>query len=154
MGKISVETDNVFKIALPGFSVDDATPEQCAVHSGFDYPKIEENFAKYEVVTLPSSIPVGTTTIKSISHNYGYIPNAMVFISVLEPDPMLYNTDFAMLPFFLTDPPFMWYQFSITSTALNIEFVFDPFFGGPLTPGEGSPAGTDVGFKYQIWVND
>ena len=80
MAKISVENDNAFKVSLPGYDVDTATPEQCAIHSGFDYPKIEENLEGYEAVTLPNSISAGTTDIKVITHNYGYIPNAFVFI--------------------------------------------------------------------------
>lgn len=155
MAKISVENDKMFKVSLPGYDVDTATPEQCAVHSGFDYPKIEEHLEGYEAVTLPNSISAGTTDIKVITHNYGYIPNAFVFMKVLSPDVILYNTEFAMLPYFLFDPPLLYYTYEITTTQLKIQIVYDDIFGpGPLTVGEGSPAGTQVGFKWQVWVND
>ena len=150
MPKISVENDKVFKVSLPGYDVDTAIPEQCAIHSGFDYPKVEESLEGYEEVTIPTTIPVGKTRIKTITHNYGYIPCVLVFLSILEPDPILANTEFAMLPFFLFDPPMMYYQYDITPTELqiNIVSVFES------TEGEGSPAGTQVGFKWQVWVND
>lgn len=155
MGKISVETDQAFLVTLSGYDVKNAEPEQFAVHSGFDYPKIEESLEGYEAVTLPSSIPDGTTDIKVINHNYGYIPNTLVFMEVLEPDEILYNTEFAMLPYFLYDPPFLYYTYEITTTQLKIQIVYDDAFGfGPLTPGDGSPASTEVGFKWQVWVND
>lgn len=156
MGKISVETDKVFKISLPGYDVDTATPEQCAVHSGFDYPKIEESLEGYEEVTLASTIPGGTHILKIITHNYGYKPNALVFIDTK--GAIVFDTDFDILPYAFTDPIFYWFDFEVTDTELKIEFIYnDPGmpFGGDLVVDPGySPAGETVGFKWQVWVND
>jgi len=150
MGKISVETDNVFKISLPGYDVNTATPEQCAVHSGFDYPKIEESLEGYEEITLPSSISPGVTTLKTITHNYGYVPNVLVYIDTLGGG--LYGTQFEILPYIFTTPVDLWYEYDVTSTQLKINIHFADIFGGGATTYP--PAGDTVGFKWQVWVND
>ena len=60
-----------------------------------------------------------------------------------------------MLPYFLVDPPFLYYTYEITTTQLKIQIVYDDMFGsGPITVVEGGLAGTQVGFKWQVWVND
>ena len=150
MGKISVETDRVLKISLPGYNADTATPEQCAVHSGFDYPKIEEDLEGYEEVTLPSSIAPGTTVLKTITHNYGYKPNVLVYIDTLSGG--IYGTQFEILPYIFTTPVDMWYDIEVTNTQLKIVLKFADIFGGgtSIYP----PAGETVGFKWQVWVND
>lgn len=157
MGKTSQENDKMFKVSLSGYDVDTATPEQCAVHSGFDYPKIEEHLEGYEEVTIPNSVPAGFTVLKTITHNYGYKPNVLVYIQIIDKDPALYGTDadFMMLPYFFVDPAFLWYEYEITTTQLKIGLRYeDTLGGGNLTPGSGSPAGKKVAFKWQVWVND
>lgn len=150
MGKISDETDNVFRISLLGYDVYSATPEQCAIHSGFDYPKIEEDLEGYEIITVPSSLPEGTTVLKTVTHNYGYIPNALVYI-----DTNPYGsggTNFEILPYLFFIPVIMWYDMEVTSTQLKM--TFENQTGGVVGEGSGSPAGEDIGFKWQVWVND
>lgn len=157
MGKISVETDKVFKISLDGYDVDTATPEQCSVHSGFDYPKVEEELEGYEEITMPSSISAGFTVLKTVTHNYGYKPNVLVYVYIIDKDEILYgvDTEFEMLPFIFTDPVFLYYDYDVSTTDLKIGIqYFDIWGGGDLTPGEGSPAGKKIGLKWQVWVND
>lgn len=152
MGKISVETDKIFKIALPGYDVETATPEQCAVHSGFDYPKIEEHLEGYEEITMSNSIPTGTSVLKTITHNYGYKPNVLIYVYIIDPVPSLYNTTFTMLPYLFSDPLVMWYDYEVTNTEVKIEFIRSG--SGELTPGDDSPAGKKIGFKWKVMVND
>jgi len=148
MGKISVETDDAFKVTLPGYDVETATPEQCAIHSGFDYPKTEEGDTEYIELTTSSSLAAGTTVLKTVTHDLGYIPNVLVYIDV---DPS--NTglsEFSILPYIFTTPAFAWFDIEVTTTQLKI--TFENQSGGAWSGMW--PASSNLGFKYQIWVND
>lgn len=149
MGKISVETDEVFRISLPEKDVDSTTLEDFAVHSGFDYPKIEESLEGYTTVTAPNSIPTGTTVLATIDHNYGYIPFYQVFLDDID---NVYNTEFAKLPFTQGAPVFWVYYVVPSTTQLKI-CIYNNGGGGTISAPD-MPAGKRVAFKYQIWVND
>lgn len=149
MAKISVETDSVLRVSLPGYNVETATPEQCAIHSGFDYPKIEESMEGYELVTAPNTIGTGTTILKTIIHNFGYIPFFQVYLDDVDNN---YNTDFAKLPF-TQEVPVYWFYYAIPSiTQLQIALYNSGDWGDIVAPN--SPAGKRVGFKWAIWIND
>ena len=157
MGKTSVESDKMFKVSLVGYNAQEATPEQCAVHSGFDYPKIEEHLEGYEEVTIPNTVSAGFTVLKTVNHNYGYKPNVLVYIRIIDKDSALYGTDadFMMLPYFFIDPAILWYEYDVTTTQLKIGLKYEDLFGGgDETPGAVGPAGKKVAFKWQVWVND
>lgn len=73
----------VIKAALPGYDVKTATPEQCAVHSSFNSPKIDAT--KDHFVTIPiifiheppqdlTPNAVTETILRPIEHGYNYIP--------------------------------------------------------------------------------
>ena len=72
-------SDYGFKTALPGYDVKIATPEQCAVHSGYPPFKSKTNqtpphFATV-IVDFTATITQNVThTLYSISHGYTYIP--------------------------------------------------------------------------------
>lgn len=156
MGKISTETDKIFRVSLPGYDVETATPEQCAIHSGFDYPKIEENLEGVISVTTPSSIPYGETFIETIDHNLGYVPCVLIFTDTK------FDTqgNYTILPSIFLGTSYLgivfWrYDFDVTATQVKLKIVYEDIFGlGALGPGTNSPAGITVKFKYQIWVND
>lgn len=156
MGKISNDADNIFLVTLPGYDVNTATPEQCAFHSGFDYPKVEEALEGITTITTPSTVTAGETILTTIPHNLGYIPCVLVFTDTK------YDTqgNYTMLPSIFLGYShlglvFWRYDFEITTTALIIKIVYTDEFGtGDLTPGTNSPAGITIKFKYQIWVND
>lgn len=149
MGKISVETDNIFRVSLPGYDVFTATPEQCSVHSGFDYPKIEETLEGYELVTAPNTIGTGTTVLKTITHNLGYIPFFQVFLDDVDD---VYNTEFAKLPF-TEGVPVYWVYYVIPSTTQLQIGIYNSGDGGDITAPD-MPAGKRVGLKWAIWIND
>lgn len=67
------------KIALPGYDANNATPEQCAVHSSYPPLKSKANQSPPHYATLrvdfTRSQPQGSwVTHYSINHNYGYVP--------------------------------------------------------------------------------
>ena len=70
------------KVALPGYDVSTATPEQCAIHSGYASPKvkIDADPRHYGTVriTFNSNPPNGVdTTLYTIAHGYSYTPMAL-----------------------------------------------------------------------------
>lgn len=149
MGKISVETDEVFRVSLPGKGVDSTVPEDFAVHSGFDYPKIEEHLEGYDLVTAPNTIPTGDTVLLTIDHNYGYIPHWMVYLDDID---NVYVTEFSRLPFTESVPVYWQYYVVPSTTQLKICIYNSGAFGNIVAPD--APAGKRVGIKWQCWVND
>jgi hypothetical protein len=143
MGKISNENDKAFLVSLPGYDTDTATPEQMAVHSGFDYPKMEENLVGTLTYTVPTYVSNQTYTVTTITHGLGYIPCTQCFVEDLDNKAL---TDFATLPFIdISGSKFICYA---TTTQFVIQYVAK---SGLFSP---SWDGGDFKFKYQIWVND
>ena len=145
MGKISDDNDKVFKVSLDGYNVDDATPEECAVHSGFDYPKMEEELVGVKNYTFPASPGTGTITILTINHNLGYKPMAQCFMEDVD---AIFRTEFATLPYvidlFSSDRFFCF----ATTTQFKIGVSISNSFNASFL------AGHEFNFKYQIWIND
>lgn len=139
MGKISDESDKVFRVSLTGKDVNTCEPEECAVHSGFDYPKIEESMEGFSTVTFPSTIPAGTTTLLTITHNYGYVPFYNCYLGD--------GSDLYKLP--LTFDALVTSTFFITPSTTDVKIQFYTQYSST-----DKPAGGTFGIKYQIWVND
>lgn len=142
MSKISVDTDKVFRISLPGKDVNSTDPLDFAVHSGFDYPKIEEDLVGTYEYTVPATLTTGTKGVLTVTHNLGYIPCAVCFMEDLD---NITPTEFATLPFYEGFSG-NYFQAYSTSTQFKIEFYVD------FTASDWR--GKDFKFKYQIWVND
>jgi hypothetical protein len=73
----------VIKVALPDFDVKTATPEQCAIHSAYNCPKVDatkDHFLTIPVTFLsepPQDLTAGVTTttiLHSFPHEYNYQP--------------------------------------------------------------------------------
>jgi len=146
MGKISVETDRAFLITLPGYDVNTADPENFAVHSGFDYPKMQEGLVGTKNYTVPNYTSDQTYTIETINHNFGYIPMCQCFVEDLDGK---MATEFATLPLYdgVTESRFVCYT---TTTQFILQYIVVDAapFGSPQWDG------SDWKFKYQIWAND
>lgn len=69
-------------ITLPGYDVDKATPEQCAIHTKYNSPKIDatkEHFVTFRVffATEPPDASVGSsleTILHPLPHTFDYVP--------------------------------------------------------------------------------
>ena len=146
MGKISDENDKVFRVSLEGEDGNSSEPEKYAVHSGFDYPKIEEDMVGVVNFTVPNPMSVGIYEIATINHNLGYKPMTQCFLEDVDGT---FFTEFAILPFF-GDVGFMSSNiFRCYATTTQVKIVLDVTFDfGSRLPG------TEYNFKYQIWVND
>lgn len=79
----------ILKIALPGFDVAEASPEQCAIHSDYSAPKIDsakEHFVNINVDFIneppgPGSTDSTTTTILYQNpHEYTYTPQLWLHV--------------------------------------------------------------------------
>lgn len=74
------------KVALPGFDVKTATPEQCSMHSSYPHLKLQRptsgknyfNTLSYTFASNPAS--GSTTNIFTLAHGYGYKPACMGFV--------------------------------------------------------------------------
>lgn len=67
------------KISLPGYDVLTATPEQCAVHTGYNSPKVDlfaspAHFGTIRVTFANNPPNLATTTLYTIPHGLGYTP--------------------------------------------------------------------------------
>lgn len=116
-----------------------------AVHSGFDYPKIEENMVGYFTFTFPGTVEVGEFVIKSVTHNYGYKAMSLAFLGDIGGIP---SDTFSRLPM----PIFPNIPGSFNAYTTNTEFkiiadVVDEFAAAEV-------AGKTYKFKYQVWIND
>lgn len=83
----------LLKVSLPGYDVKDALPEQCAVHSGYNMPKIDmalQNFKSFKVDfnhEVPGPAVAGTaleTIIYQKEHGYTYTPQCWVEVDWTE----------------------------------------------------------------------
>jgi hypothetical protein len=149
VAKISDEDDKVFRVSLPGYDVHTAEPEECAIHSGFDYPKIEESLEGYTEVTIPDTLGTGDTVLVTINHNYGYIPFWMVYMDDIDDN---FETEFAKLPY-TEGVPVFWLFYVVPSTTQLKICVYNSGDWGDIEAPD-LPAGIDVGFKWACWVND
>lgn len=145
MDKTSVETDKVLRVSLPGKDVDSTNMLDFAVHSGFDYPKIEENMVGFVSFTFPGTVSIGETTITTVTHNYGYKPMSIAFLGDVGGIP---SDTFSRLPM----PIFPNIPGSFVAYTTNTEFkiianIVDEFAAAEV-------AGKTYTFKYQVWIND
>lgn len=72
-------SDYGLKISLPGYDVQTATPEQCALHSSYPPLKAKAGMTRPHFALLDvdftSTVTQNTThTLYEIEHGYGYIP--------------------------------------------------------------------------------
>jgi len=141
MGKISVETDTSFLITLPGFDVSTADPEDFAIHSGFDYPKIEEDNVGIYDYTVPATLTIQTYNVLTVSHNQDYIPCAICFMEDVDG---VTATEFATLPFYEGNSG-NYFKCYTTATQFKIDFV--------VAWATSDWRGHDFKFKYQCWIN-
>lgn len=70
------------KVSLPGYDVHTATPEECAVHSGYISPKVKVNqtpdHSGTYSFTCPGNVTPGTVyNILTVAHGYNYVPAAI-----------------------------------------------------------------------------
>lgn len=142
MGKISVEEDKVFRVSLPDKDANSDDPLDFAVHSGFDYPKMEEDLVGVTSYTVPSTLTAQTYNILTVTHNLGYIPCVMCFMEDVDDTT---PTEFGTLPYYegFSGNYFRAYT---TSTQFKIEFY--------CTYTTSDWRGDEFKFKYYIWVND
>lgn len=73
------------KVSLPGYDVTTATPEQCAIHSVFNSPKIDatkENFLTFNIFFQTEPPHTAGTFVETIlykkEHGYNYTPQLWV----------------------------------------------------------------------------
>lgn len=135
------------KVSLPGYNVNDATPEQCSVHSGYDTHKINDHAspAHYGVVSLTvSNEPANpsTTNIMSFNHNYPYRPVCMAHFR----DPARSAGQFAVTGIFGLDAFISSY---IKVYTTDTQFRIDLVKGGPVTL-----AGRVFTIRYYIFAED
>ena len=143
MAKISDENDSVFRVSLPGEDVYSTSPGDFAEHSGFDYPKIEEDLVGIVDYTVPDSLSVQDYTIATVTHNLGYSPCAFCFVQDID---SVGPTQFASLPF----PDSVLGENYFFAYTTSTQFIIKMRVGNTTSIWTGA----DFKFKYQIWVND
>lgn len=145
MGVISTSDDKVFISSLPGYSPITGDQEDMTVHSGFDYPKMEEDLVGTVNYTVPVYTSDQTYTVETVTHNLGYMPLCQCFVEDLDGAMV---TEFATLPITdgVTGSGFSCYT---TTTAFVIVYkAQSSIMGSPQWDGD------EFKFKYQVWCND
>lgn len=145
-----MSSDYGVKIALPGYDVNTATPEQCSLHSGFANTKIKTNAspAHFNLIdyTFGSNPGVGTLNIATIAHGYSYTPMALVYVQDVAGF-LLTAGRYASLPVSagpLPDARFVYYT---DGTNLKIDLVVNVV----LAP---SISGYRFKFKYYLFAEN
>ena len=146
MARQSTPTDGAFIITLDGYDTDTATPEQCAFHSGFDYPKIKEANEVYIEVSWTTAFPVGRTNIltRTFDDN-GYDHSHVAWLNLDSVVSGVRPNLYGLLPVWLN--PYHSMESYIDGDEFKIDFV--------------NTAASSVDFgsftfevKYQIWDNE
>lgn len=145
MGKVSIDTDEVFRISLRGKDISSTDPLDFAVHSGFDYPKMEEDMVGTVSYTFPSSVTVGTKNILTVNHNFGYKPMNIAFLGDVGGFP---SDSFSRLP--MPVYPFSAGTFVCYST--NTQFIIEARIEN-IDDADWVKNKT-YKFVYQVWIND
>ena len=79
----------LLKVALPGFDVKKATPEQCAIHSDYSAPKIDSALKHFININLDfineppasgSALTSLTTVLYQDTHEYNYVPQLWLHV--------------------------------------------------------------------------
>ena len=150
MASISTSDDKIFKASLSGKSPLVDSPEEMAIHSGFDYPKMEEDLVGTVNYTVPAYTSNQTYTVTTVTHNYGYMPLCLCFLEDLD---NAVTTTFATLP--ITDG-YSTSGFACYTTTTQFVITYKAFDGSVFGPISGPPIwdGSEFKFKYQIWAND
>lgn len=135
-------SDYGMKISLDGYDVKTASPEQCAVHSGYACPKIKigqspAHFGVYSH-TFASTPAVGETVLTTINHGLGYKPMHMVLIK--------FNDGSADKAMPLPSQYGISLQIYAYCTASNLVIAIN------RAPDGSDPTGQTWVFKYYIFV--
>lgn len=139
------------KISLPGYDVNTAAPEQCAVHSDYPNPKIKSGQSPAHFDVLPytfSSDPAdGTYDLFTIAHGCSYTPNAICFTK----DHSFAPARFSILPAFLDGlaaQQYLCYFTDGTNLVIRYSVANNGMFGHV------NVNGLQLTFKYYIFVED
>ena len=134
-------------VTLPGYDVQTATPEQCAVHSDYPSPKIEENhWGVLGPYTFGSNPGTSTTTVMyTVPHGYSYVPACFVYANQVG------QSSYGILPSTFSQSPIV-EQFIAYADTTNLTIAFQV---GPPDGLGGVPSaisGLTFQFKYYIFT--
>ena len=143
-------SDYGIKISLPGYDAKTATPEQCALHSGYANPKMKVGAspAHFNLVdyTFSSNPGVGTLNIATIAHGYSYTPMAIVYVQDVGGFLMTAGK-YAILPLSAGPTPDARFVYYTDGTNLKIDLVVNIV----LAP---SISGYRFKFKYYLFAEN
>jgi hypothetical protein len=146
MARQSTPTDEACIITLDGYNTEVATPEQCAIHSGFDYPKCREENEAYIEVPITSPFPTGTTNLVDIGFNgYGYKHCYVVWLEISTLGGYIRPNTYTVLPYSSLGGIKV-VSYITQGNHLKIDFINNT--GDSLDLGS-----IIMKFKYQIWDN-
>lgn len=122
----------IFKTSLPGIEVENATPDQCSIHSSYGNQKTKigkdpEHFG-VETYTFSSNPADGTTTnILTIPHGYDYVPSCRAFCYAVTPNTGWDAEYYIELPFYNTTAGYAPQRFVCYCDEDNfkIDFIVD-----------------------------
>lgn len=142
--------DYGIKISLPGVDVDLATPEECALHSGYPNLKIKRgadpvhsDILSYTFSSDPNN---GTYTLFTKAHGYSYTPNGLVYFIAHDNNiygmPLIFGYD-------MDTDHYQKFYWEIDTTNLLIKY----YVSNKSDASHVSVNGWTEQFKYNIFVD-
>ena len=129
-------SDYGIKVSLPGADVNNATPEECAVHSGFPSPKIKVGAdpAHFGIIRVDFNQSPPTDgndiTLFQRSHGYGHKPAVLGTIFLPETNPSRSSDLYSIMPWTPTATVAVWLEATDTQMRLRMWQSFDWFESG------------------------
>lgn len=143
------------KVSLPGVEVQDATPEQCVLHSSYPCPKVDTrpgsedptNPKHFGLVNInfqndPSD---GFTRLFTITHGYDYIPSCLGTAQFTIPTGILAGVYGGTMPLLVTGATLNF--FCVTDiSSMYVIIGYDSAFG--------TLVGNTLAVSYQLFAED
>ena len=150
---MSNQNDYGIILTLPGFDVDTATPEQCAVHSAYPNPLIKmgaepKHFGTINVffASNPGETDVDNpiTYVARVPHGYPYAPNTLTIYSFIPLGET--ETVVGTFPFNASTPANDYFSFGADETHYGIAYT--KFSNNPS-----DITGLSISFRYYIFAD-
>ncbi len=144
----STDVDTIaFRISLPGYKVQTATPEQCVVHSQYPTPKVNMNadplhYGLVSVALVTDPVVDTTRNLFTMAHGYSYIPTAIVVYN----DPSAAESrQYGAMPYFINVPTS--FRAYCDATSFKIDMVNNSFAPVSIAP-------RTIQFRYYIYCEN
>jgi len=147
----------ILKISLPGIDVEDASPEDCTVHSDYDTLKLKidnENphYGSINITFKNNPLTAKTFTLYTINHMYNYLPFYYFFYSIKDSTK---SVSFELGNFFSNDVfNSLYFKAVALDKKINFNLIVTQSFVDNAKAGFDTVIGNTYSFRYYVFAND